>query len=151
MCNDIDLSQKKTMKNFGKHTSSSVAKFAKHFPEGSGHSSEMDLKKKGVLRPLINQMVYGDNFAKELMTLFAESGHPVFRGTSPSSRGPLKSKGGGKTSIHYNAEPATAELFLRIIVSVNQLSIQEAIAGWCQELAQRVEAHSPQSTETLVA
>ena len=30
----------------------------------------------------------------------AESGHPVFRATSPLSRGQLKSKGGGKLPIH---------------------------------------------------
>ena len=32
-----------------------------------------------------------------MMLLFAASGHLVVRGTSPSSRGPLKRKGGGKT------------------------------------------------------
>ena len=58
----------------------------------------------------------------------------------------LKRKGGGKTSIHDNAEPSTAKLLLLIIVSVNQLSVYGAAADWCQELAQRVEAHSPQST-----
>ena len=31
-----------------------------------------------------------------MMIKFGESGHPVFRATSPSSRGTLKSKGGGK-------------------------------------------------------
>ena len=85
------------------------------------------------------------------MQFFAEGARLVIRGTSFSSRGPLKSKGGWKTSIHYNAEPATAELLLRIIFSVSQLIIYGAIADWCQELAQRVEAHSPQSTGTLVA
>ena len=41
----------------------------------------------------------------ELMTLtFAESKHPVFRSTSPFSRGVLKSKGGGKLSIHFCAD-----------------------------------------------
>ena len=42
-----------------------------------------------------------------------------------------------------------AELLLRIIVSVCQLSVYGA--AWCQELAQRIEAHSPPSTETPVA
>ena len=50
-----------------------------------------------------------------------------------------------KTSIHHKAEPTTAELLLRNIVSVNQLSTYGANADWCQELAHRVEAHSPQS------
>ena len=40
-------------------------------------------------------------------------GHPVFRGTRPLSRGSLKSKDGGNTTKHNNAEPQTAELLLR--------------------------------------
>ena len=43
------------------------------------------------------------------MIKFAESGHPVFRATSPLSRGTLKSKGGGKLSIHFGADPGTIE------------------------------------------
>ena len=50
-----------------------------------------------------------------MMVSFEECGHKVFRGTSPWSRGALKSKGGGKTTIHYNAEPQTAELLPRTI------------------------------------
>ena len=34
-----------------------------------------------------------------MMIKFGESGHPVFRATSPLSRGTLKSKGGGKLSF----------------------------------------------------
>ena len=82
------------------------------------------------------------------MILFAESGHPVFRMTTPSFKEPPKSKGGRETSIYYSTEPATAELLLRIIVSVNQLTINRAMVDWCQELAQRAEARSPQSKET---
>ena len=41
----------------------------------------------------------------ELMTIkFSDSGHQVFRATSPMSRGTLKSKGGGKLSIHFFAD-----------------------------------------------
>ena len=65
------------------------------------------------------------------MLQFAESGHPVLRGTSPLSRGTLKSSGGGKSSKHYNAEPQTAELQLRSFIAVNQLSIYGAVAKWC--------------------
>ena len=49
-----------------------------------------------------------NRIAKEMMLKFAESGHLVFRGTSPLSIGSLTSKGGSKTSIHLNAEPQTA-------------------------------------------
>ena len=39
-----------------------------------------------------------DKMAEKMMVTLAESGHPVFRATSPLSRGVLKSKGGGKLS-----------------------------------------------------
>ena len=42
-----------------------------------------------------------DRVAELMIIKFGESGHPVFR----SSRGVLKSKGGGKLSIHYCADP----------------------------------------------
>ena len=35
-----------------------------------------------------------DSIAEQMMLTFAESGHPVFRATSPLCRGVLKSKGG---------------------------------------------------------
>ena len=53
---------------------------------------------------------------------FGESGHPVFRATSPLSRGMLNSTGGGKLSIHFCAGGDTIETVFRTIVSVNQLS-----------------------------
>ena len=37
-----------------------------------------------------------DRVAELMMIKFRESGHPVFRATSPVSRGTLKSEGGGK-------------------------------------------------------
>ena len=57
------------------------------------------------------------------MIKFGESGHLVFRATSPLSRGTLKSKGGGKLSIHFCADGDTIETVFRAIISVNQLSI----------------------------
>ena len=68
-----------------------------------------------------------------MMLTFAESQHPVFRSTSPLSRGVLKSKGGGKLSIHYCADPGTIETVFRTIISVNQLSIYRAVADMCEE------------------
>ena len=67
------------------------------------------------------------------MLTFAESGHPVFRATSPLSRGQLKSKGGGTLSIHYCADLETKETIFRLIVSVNQLSLYGAVAEMCEE------------------
>ena len=45
-----------------------------------------------------------DRVAELMMIKFGESRHPVFRATSPLSRGVLKSKGGGKLSIHFCAD-----------------------------------------------
>ena len=50
-----------------------------------------------------------DRVAELMMIKFGESGHPVFRATSPLSRGTLKSKGGGKSSIHFCADGETVE------------------------------------------
>ena len=86
-----------------------------------------------------------------MMINFRESGHLVFRGKSALFRGALKSKGGGRTSIHHNSDPATAELLPRIILSVNQLSVHGAVADWCEEVAQLISDHCSSGTENLVA
>ena len=46
-----------------------------------------------------------------MMLEFAESGHPIFRATSPLYRGTLKSKGHRKLSIHFTADYPTIETF----------------------------------------
>ena len=74
-----------------------------------------------------------DKMAEKMMLTIAESGHPVFRATSPLSRGQLKSKGGEKLSIHYCANQDTIKTVLRTIVSVNQLSLYGAVAQICEE------------------
>ena len=71
--------------------------------------------------------------AEKMMWEFAESGHPIFRATSPLSRGRLKSKGHRKLSIHYCADLETIETIFRIIISVNQLSLYGAVAEMCEE------------------
>ena len=55
-----------------------------------------------------------DRVEEMMMMEFSESGHPIFRATSPLSRGTLKSKGGGKLSIHFCADQFFAQLFLLI-------------------------------------
>ena len=64
-----------------------------------------------------------DRVAELMMLNIGESRDPVFRSTSPLSRGVLKSKGGGKLSIHFCADGETVEPVFRTIISVNQLSI----------------------------
>ena len=63
-----------------------------------------------------------DRVAEQMMMGFSESGHPVFRSTSPLSRGTLKSKGGGKLSIHFCADQGFAQLFL----SINSVSTEQS-------------------------
>ena len=57
-----------------------------------------------------------DRVAELMVVKFGESGHPVFRATSPLSRGTLTSRGGGKLSIHFCAGGRTIE----IVFSHNQ-------------------------------
>ena len=74
-----------------------------------------------------------DHIADELLLEFAESGHPVFRATTPVSRSTLKSKGHGKLSLHFTADYPTIETIFRMIVSANQLSLYGAVANMCEE------------------
>ena len=74
-----------------------------------------------------------DHVAEEMLLLFAESGHPIFRSTTPLSRGKLKSKGKGKVSIHFSADQDTVDTIYRIILSVNRLSVYGAVAAICEE------------------
>ena len=55
------------------------------------------------------------------------------RATSPLSRGQLKSKGGGKLSIHYCVDQETITTVFRTITFVNQLSIYGAVSDLCDE------------------
>ena len=74
-----------------------------------------------------------DRVAESMMIKFRESGHPVFRATSPLSQGTLKIRGGGKLSIHFCADGDKIEAVLRTIISVNQLIIYGAVSDLCDE------------------
>ena len=74
-----------------------------------------------------------DNLAEKMLIEFAESGCPIFRATTPLSRGQLKSKRHGKLSIHFAAVQETIETIFRVIVSANQLSLYETVAEMCEE------------------
>ena len=71
--------------------------------------------------------------AERMLLEFAESDCPIFRATSPVSRGRLRRKGHGKLSIHYAADLETIETIFRIIVFANQLSLDGAVAEICEE------------------
>ena len=74
-----------------------------------------------------------DNMAERMLLEFVESGCPIFRATTPLSRGQLKSKGHGKLSIHFAADLETIETIFRTTVSANQLSLHGAFAEICEE------------------
>ena len=105
------------------HTCLSIRK--KDFQQDVGHSSGHGSERKwySTNRP-------GGNGIESLNWWWSdlgESGHPVFRATSPLSRGMLKSKCGGKLSIHFCADGETIETVFRTIISVKQLSIYGAV------------------------
>ena len=85
-----------------------------------------------------------DHIAEKMLVEFAESGCPIFRATTPLSRGQLKSKGHGKLSIHYCADQETIETIVRIIVSANQLSLYGAVANMCEGI--RIPSRSIRAT-----
>ena len=74
-----------------------------------------------------------DKMAEKMTIKFRESGHPVFRATSPLSTGQLKSNGGGKLSIHNCADQDTITTVFRTNTSVNQLSLYGTVAEMCEE------------------
>ena len=58
-----------------------------------------------------------DRVAELMMIKFGESGHPVFRATSPLSRGTLKNKGGGQLSMLFCVDGEPIEtVFAQLIV-----------------------------------
>ena len=87
-----------------------------------------------------------DHVAEEMLLLFAESGHPIFRSTTPLSRGQLQSKGREKLSIHFTADQDTVDTIYRIILSVNQLSVYGAAAAICEEF----EDHQDRTGQPLI-
>ena len=87
-----------------------------------------------------------DHIADEMLLEFAESGHPIFRATTPLSRSKLESKGRGKLSIHFTADQDTVDTIYRIILSVNQLSVYGAVAAICEEF----EDHQDRTGEPVI-
>ena len=87
-----------------------------------------------------------DHIAEEMLLLFAESGHPIFRSTTPLSRGQLKSKGRGKVSFHFTADQDAIDTIYRSILSVNQLSVYGAVAAVCEEF----EDHQDRTGEPVI-
>ena len=102
----------------------------RRFPEGRWSFLGLGSEKKWYSTCIDRRQGEWDRVAEVMMIKFGESGHPVFRATSPLSRGTLKSKGGGKLSIHFCADGDTIETVFRSIISVNQLSIYGAVSDF---------------------
>ena len=99
----------------------------------NGHSLVLVLRKSGTLSKKTVHKEFGTKIAERMLLEFAESGCPIFRATTPLSRGQLKSKGHGKLSIHFAADLEPIETIFRIIVSANQLTLYGAVAEICEE------------------
>ena len=75
-----------------------------------------------------------------MMANFSGSGHPIFRISSAFDRGELRSKGGGKKSMHFNGSHENIELLLRAVISANPLRIYGGIADLCDEVPKGISA-----------
>ena len=117
----------------------------KDLEQDNGHFLVLDQKKKWYSISEDSPQGEWDRIA-EMMLEFGESRHPVFRATSPLSRGQLKGKAGEKLSIHYCADLDTIETMFRIVVSANQLSLYGAIAEICEEY----ESHHERTVRPVV-
>ena len=117
MFNDISWGSRDTEKE-SESNARLVSLCAKRFGTGQwsflGPGSE---KKRYSISADSPQGEWG-RMAEKMMLECGESGHPVFRATSPLSRGQLKSKGGGKLSIQYCADLDTIKTVFRTIISV---------------------------------
>ena len=65
---------------------------------------------------------------------FQRSGHPIFRCTSALERGHWKNKEGGRTTIQFTASDDNVQLILKMVITVNQLSLYGAEADLIREL-----------------
>ena len=73
-------------------------------------------RRSGLLWKRIVPKEFGGHIAEKMLLEFAECGCPIFRATTPLSRGKLKSKGHGKLSIHFAADVDTIDPIFRFIV-----------------------------------
>ena len=116
------------------NNSKTIKEYAERFPRGhwsfTGPGSEMKWYGTYECKPDGSW----NRTAQEMLQNFEGSGHLMFRCTSALDRGELRSKGGGKTSIHFNGGTQNIELLLQMVISVNQLSLYGAVADVIEEL-----------------
>ena len=64
----------------------------------------------------------GTKKTKIMMHNFSASGNPLFKDPVFFLRADSKSKGKGKSTIHFNGSDETIEVILRTVISVNHLT-----------------------------
>ena len=133
MFNEISWGSRDNKVGCESHAKLVSLKMQEDLEQDNGHFSVLVQRKSGVLSVKTVHKVNGTKMAELMMITFRERGQPVFRATSPLSRGELKSKGGGKLSIHYCADQETITTVFRTITFVNQLSLYGAVAEMCEE------------------
>ena len=118
-----------------------------------GPSWNLAQKRNGTEPTPTNPTDPGIEWQKKMMLNFSDSDYPIFRAFSAFERGELRSKGGGKESIHFNGSDENIELLLRTEISANQLSVYGAIADLCNELPKDLRAPgklaAPDHLETM--
>ena len=119
---------------FCESNSKSVAEYAQRFPRGHwsflGPGSET--KWHGTYDGTPSG--YWTQTAEKMLLNFERSGHPFFRCTSALEKGQLRSKERGKTTFHFTACEDNVQSLLKMVMSVNQLSLYGAVADVIQEL-----------------
>ena len=132
MFNDISRGSKDNEKEC-ESNARLVSKYAKRFGIGQWSFLGPGSEKKLFSISADSPQGEWDRIAEKMMLEFGESRHPVFRATSPLSRGQFKSTSGGELSIHNCADLDTIKNVFRTIISVNQLSLYGAVAEMCEE------------------
>ena len=112
-----------------------VSLFAKSFGKGQRSFIGPGSEKKWYCISEDSPRGVWNNMAEQMLLELAEGGCPIFRATTPLSRGQLKSKSHGKLSIHYAADLESIETICRIIVPANQFSLYGANISNYRKLA----------------
>ena len=134
MFNDIEWEARGNEESC-ENNSKRVEEYARRFPRGHWSFLGPGSEKKWYATYKSKPNGCWDRTAEKMMQHFQRSGHPIFRCTSALRRGQLRSKGGGRTTIHFTACDENVQLLLKMIISVNQLSLYGAVADSIKELA----------------
>ena len=135
MYNDMGWGEKGNTERC-EHNPQTVVNYARKFHRGHWSFQEPGSEKKWYGPHTGRPDGSWDKIAERMMMNFSESSHPIFRASSAFERGELRSKGGGRKSVHFNGSDKNIELILRTVISANHLSVYGAIADLCKELSE---------------